>query len=513
MIRAILLLLLYISSSIALNIYLRKHPPLFAAGGIGSVMRIMREIWGASLWPGLSLLWITVPVFMATRPATQLPIGLFLLGLGVLLPMLIYSALLVWVRLMDIGGLIILGVIGLSFLAFVTWIFVKQPGLSIWRMLPAFLFLILVPPTLATLLIFGWGMDLVPVSPQQENRHRNALALLLSFYSGQPRPMQRIIQGKTKVQVKGDPVDGLGPGWIMTEANNAVVLKGRSEIRRIVGPGGIFTQADEIVYEILDLRQQVRSTQLQAITRDGIQVRLQIAVVFQIQPGHHTLHFDHPWPYAREGVWHIVFAAEVNPEGRTPLDAHLSRPWSDIPLEVAHSILKQTIINYTLDELYGTLDQSSSPRQEIGMHTRAKLAAMLAPKGFHIVSCGIGTITPVDAAVTAQRIKTWQAHWIRQLMTWQGAAQAQRFEHFAAIQNRARVDLLSHFIEATHAGVQEDAPATTWNLVAYNLLENMEQLAREPEIQTFLPETALPALTELRQRVSHNAAAQSEGHE
>ena len=449
-----------------------------------------------------------MPVFKATRPDTMLPVGWLYLGLGLILPIMIYNALLIWARFTDMGCLVLLGLFLLGGLGIAAWISIQLQLTSIWRSMPAFLLFILAPPTVATFLLFEWAADILPLLPQQEEGHRNALALIMGFYSGYPKPVQRIIKGRVKTLVKGSTLGGLGPGWLMTEPDNAVVLKGRTEIRRIVGPGGIFTQADEVPYEILDLRQQIRKMELQAITRDGIKVNLQVSIVFQIQPGHHTLHFGRPWPYTRDAAWRIVFAAEVNPKGRTPLDAHLSHPWSDIPLEVAQSIIQQTIINYTLDELYGAHDQTIPPRQAISEHTRARLAEQLEPKGFHIASCAIGIITPVDPAVTEQRIRTWKARWVRQLVTWQGAAQARRFEHFATIQNRARIDLLSRFIEATHAAIQQSEQNTAWNLVAYNLLENMERLAQEPEIQNYLPETALPALEELRRRVT-----QEEEHE
>lgn len=504
MIRAVFLLLLYISLSVALNLYRRKHPPHYQTdSGLGSVMRTLRELWGASLWPALGLLWIIMPIYTTMHLDTTLPVGLLLWGCSILLPLLAYSSLLTWARLMQIGSFILLILFIGGTLAGAGWIFFKLHLTDVWRTLPAFLFFIMTPPTVATLLLFSWSADLVPISSPQEDGRRKALALIMGFYSGVPKPMHRIINGKNKLFIPGHSVNGIGPGWVMTESDNAVVLKGNSKIQRIVGPGGIFTRMDEVPYEILDLRQQVRTTHIQAITRDGIKVRLQITLVFQIQPGHRPPHFGLPWPYAREGAWRIVLASEVNPEGRTPLDAHLSHPWSDIPLEMAQVVIRQTVIDYTLDKLYGTPNQTLSPRQKIGADTRTRLVDRLAPQGFHIVSCNIGKITPVDSTVTEQRIKAWKSRWIRQLMTWQGTVQARRFEHFASIQNRARVDLLSHFIEATHTAIQQSGENTGWNLVAYNLLENMERLAREPEIQNFLPETALPALTELRQQVKN----------
>jgi regulator of protease activity HflC (stomatin/prohibitin superfamily) len=279
------------------------------------------------------------------------------------------------------------------------------------------------------------------------------------------------------------------------------VLKGRFAIRRIVGPGATFTREDESIHSILDLRPQLRSTSIQAITRDGIKVNVALTLVFQIDPGRRTIHLTHPWPHARDGVWRIAFAAEVNPDGHTPTEPHVSQPWHNLPLEVVRNVLPQIIIAYTLDELYGAASGAATQRQRIGARLQRKLARQLAPLGIQVDGCTLGLITPVEAEVTQQRIEAWKARWITQLMAWQGEAQALRFRNFAAIHSQAQVDLLVQVMQPTSTTPQPLGDDIERNLLAHHLLENLERIAREPEIQTFLPESAVPILTSLRERL------------
>jgi hypothetical protein len=259
------------------------------------------------------------------------------------------------------------------------------------------------------------------------------------------------------------------------------------------------------VHSVIDLRQQLRVSQVQAITQDGIKVDLRVYSVFRINPGGRALRLSRPWPYDPDDARRVVFAAEVNPAGKTPLDAHITRPWQDIPIEVSKNLLRQVIINYNLDALYEPVTGQAIPRLKIGGTVRAPIEAILTPMGFRIDDAWtVRRIVPADDDVIQQRIEAWKARWVRQIMEWQGEAQAQRLERFAAVQRRARVDLLFHLIDEVNTARGAAGGNFDRNLAAYHLLGNLERIASDPEVQFLLPESALPALTSLRQRIGED---------
>jgi len=480
---------------------------------------------GAVAWLLGGLFWVFLPLFSPTWAKAPIPVALLMVDVSVGLPLLIFLAGLYWSRLFPresllpwllLDGMFLLLIalgLGIVWLPVVwqqappllTRLFAPPTELSAARAsflkhMPLFLLFVTSAPTLVAWLLYKWTPDLIPIDAEEEDRPRKALTLLLGFFTGFPQPSAMISKGQVRPSIAGSR-DGVEPGWLITEPENVIVLKDRSEIRRIVGPGAAFIHKGESIHSILDLRPQLRAVPVQAITRDGIKVHVTVTLVFQIAAGRRTLYLTHPWPYARDAIWRIVLAAEVNPAGRTPLDAHISRPWSDLPPELVRNILPQIVLEFPLDELYDGAPDALPPRQIISARLRQKLTEQLEPLGFSIETCGLGVITPVEAEVTRQRIEAWQARWIGQLMTWQGAAQARRFTHFAAIRNQARVDLLSHLIEVTNTTLQQGGSDVKRNLVAYHLLENLEHIARDPEIQLFLPESAAPALSSLRERL------------
>lgn len=493
------LLLLYLGGCIALNARSPKQSS-HKEGGLPVPGDPLLAIWGASLWPFLGLLWVVTPALRAAWPNATL-VTIMLLFLGLWLPLAIMLVPFALHRIFPAAA------IGLLFLGAMVWFLVALGGgAAAWPPLgQLFLFLIFIisPFALGSWMLIGWVKDLVPLEEEEGHTKRDAMALLAGILSGLPKPIWVIEKGKARQRIHGSTVYGTGPGCVMTEAENAVVLKGHTTIQRVIGPGWVLTRADETIHSVIDLRQQLRTLEVTAITKDGINVKFPASVVFRINPGRRSLRLRYPWPYARDDAWRVVFGAEVNPEGRTPLDAHHIRPWGDIPVEFARNLLKQELINHSLDDLYGMPDHTV-PRVKIAEEVRRRLAARVGPMGFEINDVNIGNIAPLAEEVVQQRIEAWKARWIHQLMEWQGAVQARRFERFAALQNRARADLLSHLIVATNTAIQDTDDDFSSNLAAYYLLENLERIARDPEVRAFLPESALPALVELRQKVSED---------
>ncbi len=497
-------LLLYISGCFLLNAYARKHPPLYkeklATPG-GHSLKIIFAVWGASLWPMLALLWILVPAIKATWTDLASPIVPYLfLALGAYVPLLIFLALLAWLNLSNWGGVVVFTLLPLSLI----WVLASAKIVSQFpymQLLP-FLFFISMPPLFSIFLLVGWIQKLIPVETGEEQGHRNSLRLLLSFFTAIPKPSWVIEKGKIKNRIKGHALMGTGPGWVMTEPENAVVLKGRSEIRRIAGPGGIFTRnhKEEGVYTVVDLRPQFHSTTIDAITQDGIEIALCIRTVFRIDPGMGNLRLRQRWPYARGAAWRAVFAAEVNPQTQNPLEPYEPCPWEDIPIERSRTLIRQMMMDYSLDALYAAPPTYTLPRLQISAFVHGEIQARLAPQGFHIESWSISNIVPKDEAVTQQRIQAWKARWIRQFMEWRGEMQAQRIEKFAMLREKVRFDLLSGMIEHFNKLLRENADTVRANLLVYYLIENLASIAREPDIQAVLPKSALMTLEQLEQQ-------------
>jgi hypothetical protein len=513
-----LVLVVYVAAFVALRTYLRDHPPRFEGKYVYEFERLgqaLVRMWGLLLWPLPGLLWIgtmPVPALIIVILSLLIPLDIFLVFFtiaGVLEPpsKSMIDRLFSWFPAVFSSFITLLIFLALVRYAFPFWQFV------------VFLAFVTVPPALAALLTIWAAPNIIPAAPDHPRRTLRLLQQFTGFFTTFPKPSWVVEDGQVKTRIKGNPFFGVGPGWLMTEPENLVVLKGGTDIKRVVGPGTLSTEATESPYEVIDLRNQIRVARIDARTKDGIEVNLPISSLFRIDPGYKTITIEglanqEPWPYRNQrDIYQIVFYEEVDPTGKTPLEAHQVRPWDDIPLKAAINRVKQVIPEYSLEELYsvvpesGTIDPVSGKlipetgnltRTTIGLAVRETVKAAVEPLGFQILGGGVGNkIVPTNPDVVKQRVETWKASWMSKVMDWETEAQIRNLKDLSRIRSDARVELLSQILQQTSMRLEDKENASRY--VAHHLLENLLHLARNSQVKELLPETALPALTQLQE--------------
>ncbi|MGC9396768.1 MAG: hypothetical protein ACP5J4_18130 [Anaerolineae bacterium] len=513
-----IVLAVYVAAFIALRTYLRDHPPHFEGKYIYEFERLgqaLVRMWGLLLWPLLGLIWIgtmPIPALIIISLSFLIPLDIFLVFFtiaGVLEPSSrsLIDKLFSW-----LPALCFIFFTLLIFLALVAYAF------PFWQFM-VFLAFVTIPPALAVILVMWAAPSIIPTAPDQPRQVFQKLQHFIGFFATFPKPSWVVEDGKIKTRIKGNPFFGVGPGWLMTEPENLVVIKGGTDIKRIVEPGVMFTGPTESPYQAIDLRNQIRLTRIDARTQDGIEVNLPISSLFRIDPGYKTITLEglenqEPWPYRNQrDIYQIVFYEEVDPTGKTPLEAHQVRPWDDIPLKAAINRVKQVIPEYSLEQLYSIVPETGSIDPETGkiipetgdltrtaitMRVRETVKAAVEPLGFQILGGGVGNkIMPTNPDVIKKRVEIWKASWISKVMDWETDAQIQSLKDSSRIRSDARVELLSQILEQTSMKLEATENASRY--VAHHLLENLLHLARNSQVRELLPETALPTLTQLQQ--------------
>lgn len=478
MILRLLLFMLYIVGSGLLFLYFIKNRPQFEGKFIELPARPLVAIfwmWGALMWPFSGLLWLGV------LPIPAFPVLMF----TIFIPPVLFLAFFIWANIFPITITLPLFVIALFGAA------LGLPFLFTYAYPPLqmllFLTFITLPPLLSIVFLLRWVSHLIPMNAEQEGGWRRALGMVVGFFTAFPKSTWMVVDGKIQSRIEGNPFLGTGPGWVMTEPDNAVVIKKGSNIQRVAGPGIAFTKAGETVHSVIDRRQQIRTAKVEAITRDGIKVRVPIASIFRIVP---------------DGNYRAVFhAAEVDPTDKTPLEAHIARPWEELPLDIAISQLKQVIAQYSLNELYDAgPDAMMIPRAAIGQQVREGVARALSSKGIQVDGGGVGNIiVPVDEQVTEQRIEHWKARWISERLAERGRVHAERFEQLAKIRGAAQAEVmlsvLNYIYDST--SLAPDDPRFVAQF-ARRLLDNLRQIASAPEVRSLIPDSAALTLEDLR---------------
>ncbi|MGC9520810.1 MAG: hypothetical protein ACP5HG_02880 [Anaerolineae bacterium] len=537
------LLGLYLVGSYVLSRYLREHLPTPGDTHPSSEQRpwiAVFWIWGASLWVFPGVLWVG----LLSLPVLHILVLSFLLPLSCFLVFWLAAGPAAGRRQGKTADYLSAGSI-LLFTGLALLLAVLSPGLAYAR-LALFVVSTLTPSILSIWLLSMWAPVVVPLGPEVERRSRNGLRLVLSFFTRAPRTTWVVEEGKVVSRIRGRPFGGSGPGLLITEPENVVVLKSGASITRVAGPGAVLTGPGETPYRVVDLRDQLRTTTVNAITRDGIEVRAPLTLLFRTKRGYKDIALGEPWPYRNQrDVLQAVFAEEVDPTGRGPLDAHSANPWEELPVKIASHRLEQVISFYSLDQLYlGRVDDGSLQTDDdlqadlrethrrveraLGLHEAAEIQdpltrltisklvlravrQVVGPKGFDVHGGGIdGPIQPLRRTVTEQRVEAWKSRFIAKVMDWHASVERRRFADLGRIRQGAREKFLAKMVEETSRKLEVAEELNQRDFVAYHLLSNLIEIAKSPDVARLLPESALPALQQLHRQMAENTMSGGE---
>jgi len=513
----------------ALRSHLREHPPSVAQSYVRRWMRpwiAILRMWGPSLWflPGLLWLGVLHSVSTVILLSVFLPLGMywFLMVVTGVVPPLDRQprGALTWQRFVDVC---------LSLMVSLVICFAVGRGLrdgfreGSQGMFWAFLLSVVVPAGVSLVSFLARAPDQIPFGDQADSGLGTALSMIIGLFTSFPKSAWVVEDGKLERRIAGNPFMGQGTGWLMTEPENVALLRTGFKVTRLVEPGVALMKGAEAPYKIVDLRRQIRTDKVEAVTRDGIHVKVPISSLFRLSPGADPS-LKAPWPIrSADEILKAVFAEEVDPSDKTPLQAKEPQPWEDLPLKIATHKLRQAVSFYSLDQLYtdgrqpelmeihravvaalgipGMTDEDlSSPltRVTIGRMVRRAVQQALSSYGFEIHGGGVGQrIEPVDPSITRARVDAWKARWTAELMVWQAELEARRSQNVARIQRGVQKQLLAELITKIDASVQSTGQQFTGDVVAYQLLNHLLRMARTPAVSELLPETAVSTLDRL----------------
>jgi len=515
----LLILAGYLAGLYFLRRYLRENPPRFPGDFVYPCTRTLKAIWYLAsmlLGPVAALIWLggnPVASLPMTYTLMTLPIGILIWGWLWRYGIRISPEDLEDPDSINVFPFVIFFLL-LPIIALIATLFLLQDRLPV--ILPALVFAF-APPAFMLFLIYLWAPRILPLSEkEQETHHKDALKLLASFWTTFSKPDIFVINGEAQTRVKGNAFLGVNPGLIVTEPENAVVLRDGSKILNIIGPGIFFVGYEDyaganVVHEVLDLQKQFRvEKEVPAITKDGIAVLAPISSMFHIGGARPPGEPGQKWEYHKSAAFKAFAASEVNPEGRTPLEAHLPHSWKDIPMQVAQARLKQLIAHYTLDEIYGAKDPAPPQllRIRMGKEIREYVSKYVEqPFGIKIFGGGMGNkITPVDPQVTRQRIDSWKATLMRQVTINKGKIGAAYLTQLGRVRSRVLSEILTRLIEQAKQleslGDGSEKKKALVMLLKIRLMETLDDIARDPAVEPLLPETTL---MEIKRRSIHAA--------
>ena len=314
---------------------------------------------------------------------------------------------------------------------------------------------------------------------------------------------ERREEDRIERRVKGNPFTkfATGPGIIISGCNYAVAVSDGLTFKGVKPPGVTFTGFGDQPVRTVDLRPQLRTFTVHALTKDGIEVQVLFFAPFEIDRGGLEPELGKPPPYRPGAAFKAVHQQKMGHSWEEGGNTQ-QRDWDELPVIVGKRILQDILSRYNFDELYAPYDVGGEPpRVQIAGEFLEKLEQAVRPMGLHVVGGGISNILPAQEEVIKQRVQSWQAEWSRQVMLKLAQSQQDRLRRIEQARAEAQADLImklgAQLAELDRPGVQV-APETILSL----FLKTLEELAMRPTLRRYIPPNTKQDVRSIRQNLA-----------
>ena len=354
-------------------------------------------------------------------------------------------------------------------------------------------------------LLFRFGLRfsavfLLPVMPTDREQREQAGQTLRAYAWGLNRPyygeedgeLQKVEEGRTRSGGIISPQGG--PGLVLAGSHYAVPLTVGTRDTRVGGNGLVFTGRGERPRPLVDLRPQVRPRAIHALTRDGIPVKVNLSVTFQID--RQGAASDGLYPFDPQAVFAAVHAQGVGPEQEVEEEEELG--WDQIVVDRAANLVQDAVARTLLDRLLESDEAHGDPPfKTLAAGVKKELAQAMEPHGIQVLGVGLGNFEVEDEEVLKQRAESWRASWGRRRREKkaQGDAEATRLiEEARADAQRQMIAAISEALQQM-AGTDSPVPA---HVIALRFIDVLEDVAASQPVQELLPENVHSIPAQLR---------------
>lgn len=356
--------------------------------------------------------------------------------------------------------------------------------------------------TLPGLVIF-WGAliavssCLLPLSaPGQRGK---AFRSLLAFCLGTNRPFFMHDGRNLEEHVPGNPFGQFlaGHGIVLTRPTHAPVIWTGVKFLRTAKPGLTFTDRFESVYQTLDLRPQLRSFAAEALSRDGIRIRVTLHIAFKLHVESQEVRLGSGFPFDQGPVYEAIW--------RQPVEEGRICSWDDCVKISATRLIRRILGGYRVDQLTEALNLLERPRESIQNDLLRRLCDEMDDFGIDIIECWFENLEPVDASVITERTEAWKSEWTRKISITEGQAQAAALVEIEQARARAQAELIEavgHVVEL-QPPISPDALAS---MAALRFIEALEEVGSAPDVRESAPESAYETIDLVRKLLARDKA-------
>ncbi len=314
--------------------------------------------------------------------------------------------------------------------------------------------------------------------------------------------------GRTvEARISGNVFNDTGkPGIIWLKSHQAAALTVGINFSRVEGPRVVFTKPYERLLEIVDLRTQIRSREIDAISKDGVRFRASVLASFTLdrdqwtRTTYHNIedrkvmllktkaldsNLDGRFPFASTRV-----RSSLMMRGKTSTEPELQKViyWDERVLNQVEVIASRVLSDRKFDELWkpNREEPDASALDEIAAKIKNQAYPELLAQGVRIfasrvVSFNFSEYLQADNKhddVIKQQIATWSVNWENQRsqILADGDAESKR------LQQEARAYVQSVLLTAIAEGMQQTRiryPNLPRHVIAMRFVGALEELMRQ----------------------------------
>ncbi len=285
-----------------------------------------------------------------------------------------------------------------------------------------------------------------------------------------------------------------GPAFLIIHDGFAVYLERGNRFSRVVGSSSItYLDPREPMNTIVDLRPQIRDGQVNAWTKDGIRIKINMQVEFQIVPGLSTNTSDAKlvYPFNPIAIRKAVEFTAVRVRDRKLQESD----WCEGTIGNVTGLVGRHISSRRMDELFlrnGSRSQMLSP-VVIKELIEKENASLTSDAGVCVLSLQITDID-ISPNVYRQRLDVWEAEKESFVMRIRGEAQAYEIRTNEAARARAQRDL----IVAISRNLGRVDPSRFPEPLLLAISGVLDQGLKDPLVKTYIAKGALDSLKKLQ---------------
>lgn len=350
------------------------------------------------------------------------------------------------------------------------------------------------------------AMVVLPVSnPEDKDERWKRFLILASYAWGFQFPI-RVVSGhawkEVETRINGDFTrDFPVPGLIWTKSHHVVGITGGTQFNRVDGPGVIFTGKLEQPFQIVDLRLQLRTNEIEAVSKDGISFIVRVFTAFRMDP--------EPWgkdlydqlrrmnpllrgadkPSYTTGSFHFSDRRIQAALGTT--SAKTSEPgktmtWDRWVLNIVDEVTRKVVSQKTLDEFWRPMDdiKEANAMSVIAQEIKDGASTILRSRGILLLASRVVNFRfPPNGQnkmddISKRQIAAWGSEWERKRAQKLADAEADAERDQQEARAYAESQLLNSIAEALQK-THEISPKLHKHVIAMRYLSALQDYAHK----------------------------------